>query len=181
MDIENIGIGAVLSALLAVGTNLFISQQNRKRDEIKERLEKLYLPMRKILRSPQAMQNKYATFLELEKLYTEYEHLVSPMLIYVFDDIVDTYHSLLNETISEVEIREKLIASSFKNCKDISQQFDALIYDIYGIVGANTEELLRQYRGGFKLHILNFIQSFSSSPYSAKAYKKEYLGYKEDS
>lgn len=54
------------------------------------------------------------------------------------------------------------------------------MYDVYGIVDANVYELLRQYQGGFKVHVLNFVQFFQSSPYSAKEYKKGYLGYRDD-
>lgn len=180
MDIQSMGLGAFFSAVLIVGTNLFISQQNRKRDEIKERLENLYIPMRKILKKPTAMQEKYKIFLQIEKIYTSYEYLASPILVDVLCDVLDTYHSLLRGNLTEAEIKEKMMTESFKNYKNISRKFDPLVYDIYGIVDANTEELLRQYRGGFKLHFLNFMQFFSSSPYSAKAYKKEYLGYKDD-
>jgi hypothetical protein len=180
MNIEVVGIGAIIGSVLVVGTNLFIAQRNRTRDDIKERLEKLYLPMKRVLQKPNAMQNKYETFLELEKLYAEYEHLVAPMLIYVMDDIVDTYHSLFQENLTESEIKEKTMTGSFRSYKEGLRNFEELIYDIYGIVDANSEELLRQYRGGFKLHVLNFIQFFQSSPYSAKAHKKGYLDYRNE-
>ncbi len=45
MDINTIGIGAIMGATLVAGTNLYIFISNRKKDEIKERLEKLYTPM----------------------------------------------------------------------------------------------------------------------------------------
>ncbi|MDD2782030.1 hypothetical protein [Sulfuricurvum sp.] len=180
MDIGTIGVGAIIGSVIVVGSNLFIAQQNRKRDEIKERLEKLYLPMKRVLQKPNAMQNKYETLLELEKLYAEYEHLAAPMLIYVLDDIVDTYYSLLNDNLTESGIEEKMRAGSFTSYNEGSRNFNELMYDLYGIVDANTEELLRQYRGGFKLHALKFAQSFSSSPYSAKVHKKGYLGYRDD-
>lgn len=180
MDIGAIGIGAIIGSVFVVGTNLFIAQRNRTRDDIKERLEKLYIPMKRVLQKPNAMQNKYETFLELEKLYAEYEHLTSPMLIYTIDDIVDTYHSLLQENLTESEIEEKITTGSFRSYKDTPRDFSQIMYDVYGIVDANIDELLRQYRGGFKLHVLNFLQSFQSSPYSAKEHKKRYLGYRNN-
>lgn len=180
MDIAAIGIGAIAGAILVVGTNLFISQQNRKRDDIKERLEKLYIPMKRVLQKPNSVQDKYELFLELEEIYSEHEHLAAPMLIYVLDDIADTYHSLLNENLEAIEIEEKIRAGEYSSYKKGLRNFDKLIYDIYGVVAANTDELLRQYRGGFKLHFLNFVQFFQSSPYSAKEHKKGYLGFKDD-
>lgn len=180
MDMGAIGVGAIIGSVLVVGTNLFITQRNRMRDDIKERLEKLYIPMKRVLQKPNAMQNDYATFLELEKLYAEYEHLAAPMLIYMIDDIVDTYHSLLQENLTESEIKEKIMTGSFRSYKDTPRDFSQVMYDVYGIVNANVDELLRQYRGGFKLHVLNFVQFFQSSPYSAKEYKKGYLGYRDN-
>jgi len=75
--------------------------------------------------------------------------------------------------------RNRSINRSCSNEKDISRDIKALLYDIYGVVDAGTFELLRQYRGGFAVHILNFIQFFSVSPYSAKEWKRKYSGYKE--
>ena len=45
MDINILGIGAVIGATVVAGTNLYIFQQNRKRDESKERLQNLYYPL----------------------------------------------------------------------------------------------------------------------------------------
>jgi len=180
MAIETIGIGAIIGSVLVVGTNLFIAQINRTRDDIKERLEKLYLPMKRVLQKPNSMQSEYETFLELEKLYAEHEHLSAPMLIYTIDDLVDTYHSLLQKNLTESEIKEKITTGNFRSYKDTPRDFSQIMYDVYNVVDANTDELLRQYRGGFQVHILNFIQFFQSSPYSAKEYKKGYLGYRND-
>ena len=180
MSIGTIGIGALVSSILVVGTNIFISWRNRQRDEIKERLENLYLPMKRVVQKPNAMEDSYETFLKLEKLYAKHEHLASPMLIYVLDDIVDTYHSLLQENLTESEIKEKIMTGSFRSYKEGLHNFKELMHHIYNIVDANVDELLRQYRGGLKLHILNFVQFFQSSPYSAKEHKKGYLGYRDD-
>jgi len=180
MDIGAIGIGAIIGSVLVVGTNLFIAQRNRTRDEIKERLEKLYLPMKRVVQKPNAMDNGYETFLELEKLYAEYEHLAAPMLIYVLDDIVDTYHSLLKENLPESEIKEKIMTGSFRSYKDTPRDFGQIMYDIYGILDANVQVMLSQYRGGFKQFILSVIHSFQSSPHSPKAYVKSYMGYRDD-
>lgn len=180
VDINLLGIGAIIGATVVAGTNLFIFQQNRKRDEIKERLEKLYLPMKKILNEPKAMDDNYEIFLQVKKLYVKYEHLVSPILEHVLYDVVSEYNSLLRDNLTEIEIKEKIIAGSFKSYKNTPRKFDALIYDIDGVVDAGLSELLRQYRGGFKVHILNFLQFFSSSPYSAKEWRREFAGHKDD-
>ena len=181
MDIGTIGVGAIIGSVIVVGTNLFIAQKNRKRDEIKERLEKLYLPMKRVVQKPNAMDNGYETFLELEKLYAEYEHLAAPKLGDTIDDIIQSYHSLLQENLTESEIKEKIMTGSFRSYKDTPRDFSQIMYDIYGILDANVQVMLSQYRGGFKQFILNVIHSFQRSPHSPKAYVKSYMGYRDDS
>jgi len=181
IDINAIGIGAIIGATFVAGTNLFVAWRNRIREDIKERLEKLYLPMHKVLCSPKAMDNQYETFLEVENLYTEYEHLVSPKLEQVLYDVVSQYHSLLIEGLADVEVKERMIKGNFKTYKrDVIRDFHAIIYDIDGVVDAGKSELLRQYRGGFRVYFLNFIQFFHSSPYSPKEWRKDFAGYKDD-
>ena len=181
MNVNAIGIGALIGATIVAGTNLFVAWRNRIREEIKERLEKLYLPMYKVLRTPKAMDKRYETFLEVEKLYTEYEHLASPKLEQVLYDIVSQYHSLLSEELTEVEVKEKMLKAKFTTYKrDAIRDFHAIMYDIDGVVNAGKYELLRQYRGGFSVYLLNFIQFFHSSPYSPKEWRRDYAGYRDD-
>jgi len=45
MDLNAIGIGAVLGAILVAGTNLYIFARNSDKAELKERIEKLYSPL----------------------------------------------------------------------------------------------------------------------------------------
>lgn len=181
MDVNAIGIGALIGATIVAGTNLFVAWRNRIREEIKERLEKLYLPMHKVLCTPKAMDNQYETFLEVEKLYTEYEHLVSPKLEQVLYDVVSQYHSLLSEDLTEIEVKEKMLEAKFTTYKrDVIRDFNAILYDIDGVVDAGKSELLRQYRGGFRVYLLNSIQFFHSYPYSPKKWRREYAGYKDD-
>lgn len=180
MDINAIGIGALIGAVITSTLNLFISWRNKERDEIKERLEKLYLPMKKVLNKPKAMDNNYETFLEIEKIYAEYGHLVSPRLEHVLYDVVSAYHSLLRDDLTAVEIKEKITAGSFKSYKKTLRKFDALIHDIDAVVDAGMSELLRQYRGGFKVYLVNFIQFFHSLPHSPKEWRREYAGYRDD-
>ena len=41
MDINTLGIGGIIGATLVASLNLYIFQSNRKKDEIKERIENL--------------------------------------------------------------------------------------------------------------------------------------------
>ena len=179
MDINTLGIGALIGAVVVSGINIFISWRNKEREDIKERLENLYLPLDKILKTYRRRDNKYETFLEIETIYRDHEHLASPTLSHVLYDVLNKYDDWINENLSQDEIREKIESEQFINEKDISRDIKALLYNIYGVVDAGTFELLRQYRGGFEVHFLNFIQFFSFSPYSAKEWKRKYLGYKE--
>jgi len=45
MDIATLGIGGIIGATLVASLNLYIFLSNRKKDEIKERIEKLYSPL----------------------------------------------------------------------------------------------------------------------------------------
>lgn len=49
MDLNTIGIGAVLGAILVAGTNLYIFVRNSNKAELKERIEKLYSPLYELL------------------------------------------------------------------------------------------------------------------------------------
>lgn len=94
-------------------------------------------------------------------------------------DILNKYDDWINENLSQDKIRERIKSEQFINEKDISRDIKALLYDVYGVVDAGIYTLLRQHRGGFEVHFLNFIQFFSFSPYSAKEWKRKYSGYKE--
>jgi hypothetical protein len=41
MNINTLGVGAIMGATVVAGTNLYIFISNRKKDEIKERLDNL--------------------------------------------------------------------------------------------------------------------------------------------
>ena len=74
MDINILGVGAVIGATVVAGTNLYIFNKNRKRDELKERLKNLYYPLYAMI----AKKKKYFAFLkmrpdeEFEKFAVEY-------------------------------------------------------------------------------------------------------------
>ena len=180
MDINAVGIGAIFGAVLVSGTNLFIAQQNRKKDDIRERLEKFFLPMQRILNSSNAMENSYETLLKIEKIYGEHEHLASPQMALILADVLSEYHALLRENLTDKEIREKITTGKFASYKESPRILDELVYDINGAVAAGVSTLLWQYRGGFRVHFINFMQLFSSSPYSPKEWRRDYSGYVED-
>ena len=74
-----------------------------------------------------------------------------------------------------------MLKAKFKTYKrDVIRDFNAILHDIDGVVDAGKYELLRQYRGGFRVHLLNLLQSFSSTQYSPKEWRREYAGYKDD-
>lgn len=74
MDINTIGVGAILGATVVAGTNLLIFHLNRKKDETKERLKNLYYPLYASI----AKKDKYLAFLktcqeeEFEKFAVEF-------------------------------------------------------------------------------------------------------------
>lgn len=60
MDINAIGIGAIIGATVVAGTNLLIFHLNRKKDETKERLKNLYYPLYASI----AKKDKHLAFLK---------------------------------------------------------------------------------------------------------------------
>lgn len=113
MDINIIGIGAIIGATVVAGTNLFIFQQNRKRDEKKERLKNLYNPMYSLI----SKKDKYFAFLksydvesteEFEKFAVEFYHYFLELRDIYFDNKIyesmelrGAFHKLLHNHESE--------------------------------------------------------------------------------
>jgi len=71
MDINTLGIGAVIGAILVSGINLYIFMANRKKDEIKERIDNLYSPLYVyyLENIKYGSKNPYKDYLALKKIY----------------------------------------------------------------------------------------------------------------
>lgn len=63
MNMELIGIGAIIGATLVTVTNIVIFQKNRKYELSKEQLIKLYNPLNALIKK----ESKYLGFLKINK------------------------------------------------------------------------------------------------------------------
>ena len=73
MDILNIGIGAIIGAIITVSVNIYLQQRNLKFDTSKERLKNLYNPLNAVIKE----KHKYLYILKydednFEKFAVEY-------------------------------------------------------------------------------------------------------------
>ncbi len=125
MDINILGIGAVIGATVVAGTNLYIFQQNHKRDESKERLKNLYYPLYAMIEKkkkhlgflkirPKEEFEKFAVeyykfFLELRDLYLDNKIYESLELRIAFHLLVYNHELESNVYYKESSSEEELI------------------------------------------------------------------------
>ena len=90
MDINVLGVGAIIGATVVAGTNLYIFISNRKKDEIKERLENLYTPMYvyHMEHMRYGIKDPYKDYLELKKIYIRNSIYASDILKELFESVI---------------------------------------------------------------------------------------------
>lgn len=104
IDLNSIGIGAIIGSCVVVLVNIYLHQKNIKYDRAKEQLKNLYNPLNKIINknkkyldflklreeSFQKFSEEYYTFfLELREIYLDNE-------VYASIDLQRAFHSLLH-------------------------------------------------------------------------------------
>ena len=87
MDINTLGIGAIIGATVVAGTNLYIFTSNRKKDEIKERLDKLYTPIYvyHMENMRYGIDKPYKNYIALKKIYIRNSIYASDILKELFE------------------------------------------------------------------------------------------------
>ena len=86
MDINTLGIGGMIGATVVAGTNLYIFISNRRKDEIKERIERLYSPMFAYYMEHMRYggSDPYKDFQQLKKIYIKNSIYASDILCELF-------------------------------------------------------------------------------------------------
>jgi hypothetical protein len=92
MNINTLGVGAIMGATVVAGTNLYIFISNRKKDEIKERLDNLYTPMYVYYMEHMryGVKDPYEDYLKLKKIYIRNSIYASDILKELFESVIDT-------------------------------------------------------------------------------------------
>ncbi len=148
MDINLIGIGALLGATVVAGTNLYIFIANRKKDEIKERIDQLYSPLYVYYfeNMRYSSEEPYKDYLVLKKIYIRNSIYASDMLKELFEELLDKESEFMD--LSEDERSEKMNSSLFRDDKGLEKDLNNMMYRISGWINREYDELQIYYVKG---------------------------------
>ena len=148
MDINVLGIGGILGAMLLAGINLYIFHSNRKKDEIKERIENLYSPL--YVYSLENMRygssEPYKDYLVLKKIYIRNSIYASDILKELFEELIDKESEFMD--LSEDERSVKMNNALFKDDKGLEKDLNSMMYRISGWINREYSELQTYYTKG---------------------------------
>ena len=148
MDINALGIGGILGAILLASINLYIFHSNRKKDEIKERIENLYTPLYVYY-----MENMrygslkpYKDYLALKKIYIQNSIYASDMIKELFEELLDKESEFM--TLTKEERASKMNTSFFTDDKGLEKDLNQMMYRISGWISREHDELQIYYSKG---------------------------------
>ena len=169
MDINTLGIGTIMGATVVSMTNLYIFTSNRKKDEIKERLDKLYAPMyvyhMEYMRY--GIKDPYRDYLELKKIYIRNSIYASDILKELFESIIDAESEFIE--LDEKERAEKMNHVLMQNDKGEDKDLKNMMYRISGWIDREHDELQIYYVKGKIARLLWRFKSLNSSWYARGA------------
>ena len=148
MDINALGIGGILGAILLASINLYIFHSNRKKDEIKERIENLYSPLYVYYFENMRYNSEepYKDYLALKKIYIGNSIYASDMLKELFEELLDKESEFMD--LSEDERSEKMNSSLFRDDKGLEKDLNNMMYRISGWIDREYDELQIYYAKG---------------------------------
>lgn len=160
MDINVLGIGAIIGATLVAGTNLYIFVANRNKDEVKERLENLYTPMYvyHMENMRYGTDDPYRDYLALKTIYIRNSIYASDILKELFESILDVESAFLD--LDEIQRAEKMNNTHMKDDKGLEKDLLRMMDRISGWIDREHDELQIYYSKGligrflwrFKIH-----------------------------
>ncbi len=167
MDINTLGIGAIMGATVVAGTNLFIFISNRKKDEIKERLENLYTSMYVYYMEHMryGVEDPYKDYLELKKIYIRNSIYASDILKELFESVLDKESEFLD--LDEEKREEKMNKALFRDDKGQEKDIKNMMYRISGWIDREHAELQVYYTKGMISRFLWRLKS-QENPWYAK-------------
>jgi hypothetical protein len=148
MDINTLGVGAIMGATVVAGTNLYIFISNRKKDEIKERLDNLYTPMYvyHMEHMRYGIVDPYKDYLELKEIYIRNSIYASDILKELFESAIDAESEFIG--LDEKERIEKMKHALMKNDKGQDKDLRAMMDRIGGWIDREYDELQIYYTKG---------------------------------
>jgi len=149
MDINTLGIGGIIGATLVASLNLYIFLSNRKKDEIKERIEKLYSPLYVYYLEYTRYGSKepYKDYLIFKKIYIQNSIYASDILKELFEELLHNESEFRD--LREDERAKKMMNSSFRNDKGLEVDLKDMIYRVSGCIDRDYYELQIYYAKGF--------------------------------
>lgn len=166
MDINTLGIGAIMGATVVAGTNLYIFISNRKKDEIKERLDNLYTPMYvyHMEHMRYGIEDPYKDYLALKQIYIRNSIYASDILKELFESAIDTESEFLN--LDEKQRAEKMNHALMRNDKGQEKDIKSMMYRISGWIDREHDELQVYYAKGMISRFLWRLKSQDDSWYA---------------
>ncbi|CAA6818286.1 MAG: Unknown protein [uncultured Sulfurovum sp.] len=164
LDLNNIGIGAIVGATIVTTANIFLHQRNLKLDRSKEQLKNLYNPLNAIiqmrkkhldfLRIDSNNFEKFASeyyqfFLDLRKIYLENEVYASLELRTAFHTLnhnheVEVYNHRIYKNLTEsdeVNKRISLFELERKTNEDEQSEFEENIEKVINVIINDMNDL----------------------------------------
>lgn len=166
MDINTLGIGAIMGATVVAGTNLYIFISNRKKDEIKERLDNLYTPMYVYYMEHMryGVEDPYEDYLELKKIYIRNSIYASDILKELFESVLDKESEFLD--LDEEKREEKMNKALFRDDKGQEKDIKNMMYRISGWIDREHAELQVYYTKGMISRFLWRLKSHENPWYA---------------
>ena len=148
MDINILGIGAIMGATVVAGTNLYIFISNRKKDEIKERLDNLYIPMYVYYMEHMryGIDDPYKDYVELKKIYIRNSIYASDILKELFESILDAESEFIG--LDEKQRADKMNHAIIRDDKGLEKDIKNMMYRISGWIDREHNELQIYYVKG---------------------------------
>ncbi|WP_416768879.1 hypothetical protein ACM66T_05825 [Sulfurimonas sp. ST-25] len=171
MDINLLGVGAIIGATIVAGTNAYIFIQNRNKDEIKERIEKLYGPLYVYyLENMKYGSSKnelelYEHYLALKKIYISNSIFASDILKELFDSLMSVESDLMEMSLEE-RVHKMMTEPLFNNDKYQDVCLYEMMYRLEGWIDREHDELQLYYAKSFIGRFLWRLESDHNSSYA---------------
>jgi len=148
MDINLLGIGAIMGATVVAGTNLYIFMANRKKDEIKERIDNLYTPMYVYYMENMryGVYEPYKDYSVLKKIYIRNSIYASDILKELFESLIDVESEFIG--LDEEQREEKMNNALFRDDKGLDKNLNYMVDRIGGWIDREHDELQIYYVKG---------------------------------
>ena len=140
---------------------------NRKKDEIKERIDNLYTPMYVYYMENMryGVDEPYKDYLALKEIYIRNSIYASDILKELFESLMDVESGFMD--LDEVQRKEKMNKALFRDDKGLDKDLKSLMYRISGWIDREHDELQIYYAKG-KIARFFWRLQINDSPWYAR-------------